>query len=255
MKIKSKKDVEKLDEKIKTELGIDIAKYRNEEIIANFLDLLIFPRYILNWAIRPILISLVVFISGYYLLDLVHIEYVLYTIFGLVLFLLVGFFSGVIFLTWKIKTDILNALTYSIDILRSIVSDINLTGDQITKENRKDVLLLLFKGIVHIITIPTLSNVITDKIPILGTVISYFIRKILTLFSNKLNIEEIQLANNLEEENDESKILNAYINSLNATSNGLEKVLNMVCKIAQFPVKLVLFIFLCLLVFFIYLIH
>ncbi len=255
MKIRSKKDVEKLDEKIKTELGIDISKYHNEEVISNFLELLIFPRYILNWAIRPILISLGAFILGYFIFNLVHIEYVLYTIIGLVLFLLVGFFSGVIFLSWKIKTDILNALTYSIDILKSVVSDINLTGDNITKENRKDILLLLFQGITHIITIPTLSNVISDKIPIIGSVIGFFIRKILTLFSNKLNIEEIELNQKLEEEKDESKILITYINSLTTTSNGLEKVLNVVTKIAQFPIKVVLFIVSMLLFFFIYLIH
>ncbi|SEC88417.1 hypothetical protein SAMN04489761_3863 [Tenacibaculum sp. MAR_2009_124] len=255
MKIRNKRDVEKLDEKIKTELGIDISKYHNEEVISNFLELLIFPRYILNWAIRPIFIALIAFILSYFLIDLVHIQYVLYTIIGFILFLLIGFLSGVIFLTWKIKTDILNALTYSIDILKSVVSDINLTGDHITKENRKDVLLLLFKGITHIITIPTLSNVISDKIPIIGNAISFFIRKTLTLFSNKLNIEEIQLSDQLDKENDESKILNAYINSLTTTSNSLENVLNIVSKIAQFPVKIILFIITTFLMFFIYLIH
>lgn len=44
MKVRTKKDVEKLNNRIKEELGIDVQKYRKEKVIANFVDLLIFPK-------------------------------------------------------------------------------------------------------------------------------------------------------------------------------------------------------------------
>ncbi len=44
MQIRTTKDVEKLDLKIKEELGIDVSKYRNPEVAESFVDLLIFPK-------------------------------------------------------------------------------------------------------------------------------------------------------------------------------------------------------------------
>ncbi|MEM6699997.1 MAG: hypothetical protein AAF599_16460, partial [Bacteroidota bacterium] len=74
MKIRTSKDVEKLDKKIKEELGIDVQKYRNEEVVENFVQLLVFPEYVINWVIRPVLISIGIFIIGFFTLNLVHVE-------------------------------------------------------------------------------------------------------------------------------------------------------------------------------------
>ena len=158
MRIRTAKDVERLDNKIKEELGIDVSKYRNEEVVENFVELLVFPRYVFFWVLRPILISIGIFIIGFFLFDLVHIEYVIYGIIGLVLFLTSGILIGLLFFTWKMKKDIWGIVNYSLEIMKSSVQDLNQVNNQVTKENKKDVLGLLFKGIMHIVTIPLKSN-------------------------------------------------------------------------------------------------
>ena len=57
LKIKTAKDVEALDLKIKSELGVDVGKYRKAEVAEAFVDLLIFPRFVITWILHPIIIS------------------------------------------------------------------------------------------------------------------------------------------------------------------------------------------------------
>ena len=104
MRIRTAKDVEKLDATIKEELGIDVQEYRNEEVIENFFELLIFPRYVLVWTIRPIIISIIAFLLGFLLFDLVGLDYIIYIVVGVFLFPITGVLIGLFFLTWKMKT-------------------------------------------------------------------------------------------------------------------------------------------------------
>ena len=104
MRIRTTRDIEQLGEKIKQELGIDLQKYRDEEAVENFVELLVFPQYIFNWVIRPILLSIVIFMVGFFLLDLVHIEYIIYGLVGFVLFLIIGILLGLLLLTWKMRS-------------------------------------------------------------------------------------------------------------------------------------------------------
>ncbi|MCF2875557.1 MULTISPECIES: hypothetical protein [unclassified Tenacibaculum] len=255
MRIRTKKDLEKLDNKIKEELGIDIHKYRNEEVVENFVELLVFPKYVINWVIRPVLISILAFIIGFYMLDLVHVEYVLYSIIGLVLFLLAGFFMGLLFLIWKMKSDMWGIINYSLDIMKSAVADINEVSNQTTKENRKDVLSLLFKGVIHIITIPMVSKVVSDKVPFVGGIINRIIKKILTLVSDKVKFDEEKLKNELSKNEDEPDALKVYLKSISFASNGIKKVMNFTFGVAQFPLKVLFGIILLLLTLFLYLIN
>lgn len=165
MKIRSQKDIEVLDHKIKEELGIDVRKYKNEEVVENFVEIMVFPKYVINWVIRPILVAILIYIIGFFIFNLVHIEYVVYGIIGLLLFLAAGLLFGLLFLMWKMKLDMWGIINYSLEIMKSAVSDINQINSQINKENRKEVLGLLFKGIIHIVTIPMVSKIVADKVP------------------------------------------------------------------------------------------
>ncbi len=255
MKITTSKDVEELDQKIKDELGIDVRKYKNEEVAEKFGELLVFPQYIVNWTIRPVLVSIVVFILGFYVIDLVHVEYVLYALFGLILFLLNGILLGVLFLTWKMKSDMWGIVAYSLNIMKSAVEDLNQVNNQISPENRKSVLTLLFKGIVHIVTIPMLAKILSDKIPILGGVVKRLVSKILVLVSDKIKFDEEGLKEELKKEGEESKLLQLYSNSISSSIVGLEKIMNITFGIAQFPLKIAFTISFLILIVFIYLIH
>ncbi|MDY8137497.1 hypothetical protein [Aquimarina sp. 2201CG5-10] len=255
MRIRTKKDIEKLDNKIKDELGVDVQKYRNEEVVENFVELLVFPKYIINWVIRPVLISIVIFIIGFFIFDLVHIEYVIYGIIGLILFLAAGILSGLLFLMWKMKSDMWGIINYSLEIMKSAVADINQVNSQVNKENRKDVLGLLFKGIIHIVTIPMISKVISGKVPFIGGIVNKIVKKILTLVSDKVKFDEEKLKQELNKGEGEPDALKAYLNSISSATKGLEKIMNFTFGVAQFPLKIGFVITLLFLVFFLYLIN
>ncbi|WP_025668131.1 hypothetical protein [Aquimarina megaterium] len=255
MRIRTLKDVEKLDHKIKEELGIDVQKYRNEEVIENFVELLVFPKYVINWVIRPILISIVIFIFGFFIFDLVHIEYVIYGVIGLILFLVVGIITGLLFLIWKMKSDMWSIINYSLEIMKSAVTDINQVNNQVNKENRKDVLGLLFKGVIHIVTIPMISKIISDKVPLVGGIVNRIVKKILTLVSDKVKFDEEKLKQELNKTENESSALKVYSSSISSATKGLEKVINFTFGVAQFPLKIGLGIILLVLILFLYVIN
>ena len=255
MKIRTTKDVTKLDLRIKDELGIDIQKYKDEEVVESFVDLLVFPEYIISWVIRPILIALLLFVLGFFLLQLVHVEYVLYAIIGFVLFMSSGFFLGVLFLMWKMKKDIWGIVDYSLDIMKSALQDLNLMNNQIRKENRKEVLGLLFKGVIHIVTIPMLSKVISEKVPFVGGLINRVIKKVLTLISDQVKFDEIQVKQELEKTENEESSITSFTNSIDSVSSGLEQVTDFSFKVAQYPFRIVFVLVFLLLLGFLYLIN
>ena len=168
MKIRTKKDVKKLEEKIKVELGIKVSKYKNEEVVTNFVELILIPTYIVSWVIRPILVALFLYLFGFYFLDLVHIEYVLYAIIGFVLFLVFGIAFGFLSLMFKMKKDIWEIVDYSLDILKLSVEDVSKINNTITEENKKDVLSLLFKGIILFIVFCCFREEILQRLALLA---------------------------------------------------------------------------------------
>ncbi len=255
MRIRTQKDVEKLDNRIKNELGIDVQKYRNEEVVESFVELLVFPEYVITWVIRPILISLGIFITGFFVFDLVHIEYIIYGSIGFGLFLANGILIGLLFLSWKMKSDMWRIVDYSLEIMKSAVNDMNQVNNQMTKDNRKDVLGLLFKGIIHIVTIPMMSKVISDKVPFVGGIVNRIVKRILILVSDKVKFDEEDLKQELRKKESEPNAIQVYSNSIASVSKGLEKVMNFTFGVAQFPLKMGFGIFFLILVLFLYLIH
>ena len=255
MRIRTTKDVEKLDNRIKTELGIDVQKYRNEEVVESFVELLVFPEYVVTWVIRPIFIAILMFIIGFFIFDLVHIEFIIYGVIGLILFLITGILFGLLILTWKMKSDMWGIVDYSLEIMKSAVSDLNQVNSQISKENIKDILGLLFKGIIHIVTIPMMSKVISDKVPIVGGFVNRIVKKILTLVSDKVKFGEENLKQELRKKEGKPNAIQVYSNSISSVSNGLERVMNLTFGVAQFPLKLGFGIMALILILFLYLIN
>ncbi|CAL2055105.1 hypothetical protein [Tenacibaculum sp. 190524A05c] len=256
MKIRTKKDVQELDEKIKTELGIDVSEYKNEDVAENFAELLMLPSYMVSWVIRPIIFSFILYIIGFYTLNLVHVEYLLYALLGFLFFMLAGVAFGFLLLMFKMKKDIWSIADYSLDILKLSVEDLSSVNNQITEENKKDVLSLLFKGIIHIVTIPMLSQSVAKKIPVLGNLAGGIIRRVLVAISDKLEFEEDNIDDFAEETTEgDSKILSSYIFTITKVSEGLEKFVNFTFKVVRFPIIIFALFSFVLLFLFLYLIH
>ena len=255
MKIRTEKDVELLDQKIKDDLGIDIRKYGNEEVLAAFAEILVFPQYILTWTIRPILLAVFAFFLGFFVLNLVHIEFLIYLLFGFSLFLMVGVFFGVLFFMWKMKKDMWNILNYALDILKNTVQDLSHFQHTIPPAKRRQALGLLFKGILHIILIPGISRIISDKIPFIGWIFIWPIKTVLSLISDRIKWDGHMLNDELEKVDNEEQLIPLYLKTINGVQKGIKTVLDVSFKVFQFPVLIGFFICLSLLIIFIYLIN
>lgn len=255
MRIRTTKDVEMLDLKIKNELGIDVQKYRNEEVIEKFVELLVFPEYVITWVIRPVLITIGIFIIGFFVFDLVHIEYVLYGIIGLFLFLATGILIGLLFLIWKMKSDLGEIINYTLEIMKTAVEDLVQVNSQITEENRKDIFGLLFKGTIHIVTIPMLSKVISDKVSVVGGLVNWVVKRVLILVSDRVKFDEENLTNELTKTEEEPNALKVYSNSISSVSNSLDTIMKFTFRIAQLPLALGLVVILVALILFLYFIN
>jgi hypothetical protein len=253
MQIRTQADVDALDQKIKAELGVDVSKYRNAETVETLSSLLVFPIYVLNWTVRPVIIAFLLYIAGYFVLDLVHIQYLIYGFLGLVFFLITGLFAGLFYLTIRFKSDIQTLMTYSMDVMKGIVEDVvNTTTDA---SNRPEVLKLLFLGVMHIITIPVVGDVLGNKIPFVSGIVSGLIKKVLTKLSNIFRFDQIALSDPKRSIGSEGKILPVYLASVTGFHNVLDKTIGVAMKVVQWPIGLVFGFFALLTLLFVWLIN
>jgi len=239
MRIKTEKDVQKLDAKLKSELGIDVSKYRNPEIAEKFVDLLVFPQFVLNWVLRPITISFFIYLTIFYLFDLSPIMTIVYAVFGLILFLLNGTLFGVLLLLWKMKKDMFGVMKYSLNIMKECTVDLKHVSTITTKENKKETLGLLFLGITHIVTIPMVTEALGNKIPFIGGLFSKLFKKILRLASSRIKFNYDPNKNEIVEDKSPAVVTNTYIRSIDHTIEGLDKFLTTILRVGQFPISMV----------------
>lgn len=240
--MKTKKiDNEALNNQIRKELGINLEEYRNEQIADNLVELLIFPSYIVSWIIRPVIVALLLFIMGYFIIDLVHIEYVIYTLLGFALFFITGFIVGLWLLSYQMKQDIRGILNFVLEIMSNVVQDVKNLQSVMRTNEKSQVLNLLFSGIIHITIIPVISDVISNKIKFGGMIVESFIKTTLNTIASKINFQDVELKSSKKV--DESLIdtsKNSFDSSLKAleySQNGINRILDIAFKIGQFPIK------------------
>tara|TARA_B110000037_G_C16968323_1_gene443958 strand:+ start:40 stop:807 length:768 start_codon:yes stop_codon:yes gene_type:complete len=239
MRIKTEKDVQKLDAKLKSIFGVDVSKYRNPEIAEKFVDLIVFPQFALNWVLRPIAISFFIYIILFYLLNLSSIMTIVYGIFGLILFLLNGILFGMLLVLWKMKKDMFGVMKYSLNIMKECIVDLKHVSTITKKENKKETLGLLFLGITHIVTIPMVTQALGNKIPFLGGLFSKLFMKILRLASSRIKFNYDPNKNEIVEDKSPAVVTNTYTKSIDNAIEGLDKFLTTILRVGQFPISMV----------------
>ena len=235
MRIRNKKDVEALDKRIQDELGIDVKKYRNEEVVEQLTALLLFPRYVVRKVLRPMLIAVLLFVAGFFLPDLTTADYLLYGSIGFFLFMMTGGFISMLILVRKMKGDMWNIMDYSLDIMDGAVSDLHQAHHHVRSEDRVEAMSLLFHGIIHIVTIPMLAKGMTKGIPVIGKMVSRVAKRVLTRAADLLKFNEEKLQSELKKSEEEPNALQTYSKSIDMISNGLDKVMDITFGIAQVP--------------------
>ena len=253
MRIKSKSDVIKLDQKIKTELGISMSQYQNSEVTETLLELIVFPVYVLNWLLRPFLLFILIYILIPFLFDIHWSSLIFYFLIGLVLFTINGLLSGILFSLVKIKQDITKIIDYILTVMKDCVSDIKKTTKN-AKTNTSD-LKLLFLGFIHIVVIPTLSTVLGNKIPLIGKLMASIISRILRTIARIIRFKSIDInqTKNTSEENKQDQVSkNKKI--IDQTKKGLSKLIAGSFNIASIPFFIILFITIFLLLIFLFIV-
>ena len=247
----TKKEIAQLDQDIQDKMGIELTMYRNEDAAEKLIDLLLFPKYVLWWILQFIVAAFVLYLSGFWLLDLVIIEYLLYFVFGIILFIASGLLGGLVFLTYRIRSDIKAISMYAFDVMKRSIED--LARSRSLRKIDKNNMPLLYKGVIHIVIIPSLKSAIRNKLFIIGYFVAPVVTKLLTVLANRIKFEMPE--NTSEDLEDPSNFIQTYKKSINLSSKGVDILVNSVSLIVRIPLFVVFSFVFGLLLLFLFLIH
>lgn len=116
-------------------------------------------------------------------------------------------------------------------------------------------LVLIFKGIIHIVTIPILTQIITEKIPLIGRFISGLIKWILTAITNRMKFDEIDFEEDRNPTTGKSSLLESLSYLISDLSEVITTVVNFIFNTLLVPMIIALIIALFILVIYIDLIN
>jgi len=242
MKVRTKRAARKLDKAIQEELGVDIKKYRDPEVEETVSDLLNLFTYAANALKFPLLIGLGLFIVGFSVLDLVHVENLIYGIFGIILIVIVALMIGVLLIIWGIKNDVLEVIDYSLSLTKNIQQDTQAIQSQMTGEDKERKYELFYKGVLHLITIPIVSGVVGKKIPLVGGFAGGLVRRVLAAATdNKFIFKLLYKANVFDAPVAVGEFANTT-NRLRDFVEGIDQAVSRVLRVVQFPFIIVLLI-------------
>ena len=85
---------------------------------------------------------------------------------------------------------------------------------------------MLFKGIIHIVTIPTLSKVIIDKVPFVAGLVNEIVKRVLILVTEKIKFSSEELEHNVTKNKSQLNANQTNKSPITSVSTGLAKVMN-----------------------------
>lgn len=177
-----KNNIELLIEDIKTKFSIDLNNYKNKEVSVKIGELIVFPEYLVKNILIGILIGFFIFILSFLFLDFSLVNKIFYIFLGLILWSISGICFGLILFLLKLKFDLNIIFSYAFSLTESIIGDIFKLGKKLNKEE----ILELFKAVVTVVLLPSLSDAISNRIPLIGNLINNSIKKIINKTIKKL---------------------------------------------------------------------
>ena len=114
---------------------------------------------------------------------------------------------------------------------------------------------MLFKGIIHIVTIPTLSKVIIDKVPFVAGLVNKIVKRVLILVTEKIKFSSEELEHNVMKNKSQLNAIQTNTSPITSISTGLEKVMNFTFGIVQLPLKITPVILIIILILFVLIIN
>lgn len=193
---KIKKKSEQVLAHINKEVGIDFVKYQElelKEFGKKINNIVMIQNYAVKMMIKPLLISLFIYLSIFFFVDMSLVGKIVYGIIGLLLFILNGVAYGALSFLSNLKKDIKLIINTSLDFTTNIFQDFNEINTNI--KNIQNPMGLILEGLIAAIVTPTLSTTFT-KVPIAGSFLMFSSDKamgiVVTQFKNYENTTNVK---------------------------------------------------------------
>lgn len=224
-------NLELLVEDIKSKYSIDLNKYKNKEVSVKIGELIVFPEYVVKNILIGGLVGSVTFILSFLFLDFSLINRIIYIFLGSILWSITGIFFGLILFLLKLKLDLNKVISYAFSLTETIIDDVFKLGKKLNKKE----ILELFKAVVTVVLLPSLSDAISNRIPLIGNLINNSIKKIINKTVKKVKFDS-----------DENDVKNSTTSIEFNSKNSIEKLkiksiglINSSLKIIQFPIRVI----------------
>ncbi|MDB4205132.1 hypothetical protein N9764_06210 [Polaribacter sp.] len=224
-------NLELLVEDIKSKYSIDLNKYKNKEVSVKIGELIIFPEYVVKNILIGGLVGSVAFLLSFLFLDFSLIHRIIYIFLGSTLWFITGIFFGLILFLLKLKLDLNKVISYAFYLTDIIIDDVSKLGKKLNKKE----ILELFKAVVTVVLLPSLSDAISNRIPLIGNSVNNSIKKIINKTIKKVKFDsdknDVKNSNTSIEFNSKN-----FIEKLKIKSIG---IMNSSLKIIQFPIRII----------------
>jgi len=226
-------------EHVNNEIGVDVSKYQNNEILGKISDIIMIQNYSIKSIYKPLTVCFLLYVTGFFIFSFGKIGIFVYSIFGLLLCLINGTVFGVIGLLSNLKNDLKLILNSAVELTRNICLDFNQLGTNL--QTCKNPTGLVLEGVVAAVIIPTLSNKF-EKVPFSGVILMSGSDKVLSLAINEYKKREdktgIQkfVGNNSEKMLSLAEKMDAYIRDY---SNKTDKIINQSFGTILLPLKII----------------
>ncbi|MFN3194364.1 MAG: hypothetical protein ACE364_00265 [Chlorobiota bacterium] len=159
--------------------NIDLSTYQSKEVTERIADLITFPIYVIGILIWPLLVSVVLFVSGYFVLRLDGLDHLFYPLLGLPLLVLGGFFIGLVWLISRLKDDLVSIMDYSLVVFKQAASNMQKDGGGSRDYGA------VFSGVMNSVILPSVRKVLENKVILIGGFVYSIVNKIVTRVTQK----------------------------------------------------------------------
>lgn len=211
---------------VNEQIGIDFNKYKEHdlaELIINMKNIILIQNYLIKSIYKPIIISLIIYIAMFFIIDMSLVGKIIYGIIGLVLFLFNGVIYGTLSFLSSIKKDLKSIINTSLNVTTNICQDIALVNVNI--QEVKNPIGFIFEGVVAVAVTPTLNSIFI-KVPFMSGLLNKSSDKVMDFviaqfknYEDKTNIKAF-IGNGSEKIINKSNKLNDLISSFSEKTEG-----------------------------------
>lgn len=160
--------------------NLNLQQYQSEEVTDRIADLITFPIYVIGILIWPFLVSVVLFISGYFVLNLSGIDHIVYPLFGLPLLVSMGLFIGLVWLLSRLRDDLVSIMDYSLVVFKQAVANMQKDPNSGSRDYGA-----VFNGVMSSVILPSVRKVLENKVILVGGFVYSLVNKIVTRVTQK----------------------------------------------------------------------